>query len=364
MKVLFITNLPSPYRVDFFNELGKMVDLSVCYERLNSSERNEKWVNKSERTYKEIFASSIKTGVDSSVGLGVIKQINKEYDYVIICGWSSPSIVLAIIYCQLFKIPYILEDDGGLIKPDGERYKLLKKILLKKALAYFTTTDQNIAVISNLGVNINNVYKYPFSSVSKNDIINQSLKNEEIQRIRHSLKIIEKNVILSVGQFIERKGFDILLNSFSSLPDDCGLYIVGGEPTKEYLDIINNKKIKNVHFIDFVEKEKLKRYYMASDIFVLPTREDIWGLVINEAMASGLPVITTNRCGAGLEMITNNINGFIIETNNEEELADKMLTIIYNNDLKKEMKRNTIEIIKKYTIEEMAYWHYNQLKNI
>ena len=61
MKVLFVTNLPSPYRVDFFNELGKKVDLTVCYERRNSSERDEKWVNNSHRSYKEKYIISKNT---------------------------------------------------------------------------------------------------------------------------------------------------------------------------------------------------------------------------------------------------------------------------------------------------------------
>ena len=98
MKILFITNLPSPYRVDFFNELGKKIDLTVCYERESSSERDAKWINKSKRTYKELFVSAKNIGVDRSIGFGIIKELKNEYDFVIISGWSSPSVILAILY--------------------------------------------------------------------------------------------------------------------------------------------------------------------------------------------------------------------------------------------------------------------------
>ena len=143
--------------------------------------------------------------------------------------------------------------------------------------------------------------------------------------------------------------------------DDCGLYFVGGEPTKQYLDIVHQNNIQNVHFIGFTEKEKLKLYYAAADIFVLPTREDIWGLVINEAMAAGLPVITTNRCGAGLELIKNNQNGYLVQVDDVDNLSEKIHVILNNKNLKNKMENNATEVIKNYTVEKMAQWHYEQL---
>lgn len=364
MRVLFVTNLPSPYRVDFFNELGKKVDLTVCYERKKSSERNEKWINEAKRTYKEIYISAKTLGVDRSIGLGIVRALRKKYDYVIISGWSSPSVMLAIVYCQIHNIPYIMEDDGGLINPNGEKHKFVKRLLLRKLVAYFTTTTENVTVMNQLGVKKDKIYKYPFSSILNRDIKDGLLKKENVNTIRQSLEITEKNVILAVGQFIDRKGFDVLLKAFSKMPDDCGLYFVGGKPTQQYLDIVEHEHIKNVHFIGFMEKEELKLYYAAADIFVHPTREDIWGLVVNEALAAGLPVITTNRCGAGLELIKNNENGFLVDVEDIDKLCEKMQTILYDKELKQKMEKNAVEVIKNYTIEEMALWHFKQLSKI
>lgn len=364
VKLLFITNLPSPYRVDFFNELGKMVDLTVCYERKSSSERDEKWINQSKRTYTEIYAVAKNIGVDRSVGLGIAKELKQKYDYVIITGFSSPSVILAILYCQIHNIPYIMEDDGGLVNPYGEKHKLIKKLLLRKVLAYFTTTDENIYTMIQLGVKENAIYKYPFSSVMNKDIEEEILKKKNVNQIRKLLDIKEKKVVLAVGQFIDRKGFDVLLKAFSGMPADCGLYFVGGKPTGQYLDIVTKKDIKNVHFIGFKSKNELKDYYAAADIFVHPTREDIWGLVVNEAMAAGLPVITTNRCGAGLELIRNNENGYLIEVEDVEHLREKMKIILYNDELKRTMEENAIATIANYTVEKMAEWHFNRLSDL
>lgn len=364
MKILFVTNLPSPYRVDFFNELGKKTDLTVCYERKKSSERDERWINEDKRSYKEIYTSAKTLGVDRSIGLGIVRKLRKRYDYVIISGWSSPSVIVAIIYCQIHNIPYIMEDDGGLINPNGEKHKFVKRLLLRKVVAYFTTTSENVTVMNKLGVKQDKIYKYPFSSVMNRDIEDGLLKKEDINSIRQFLKIKEKNVVLAVGQFIDRKGFDVLLKAFSKMSEDCGLYFVGGEPTKQYLDIVQQYNVKNVHFIGFMGKEKLKLYYAAADIFVHPTREDIWGLVVNEALAAGLPVITTNRCGAGLELIKNDENGFLVNVEDIDKLYEKMQTILYDKELKMKMKKNAVEVIKNYTIEEMASWHFKQLSKI
>ena len=91
----------------------------------------------------------------------------------------------------------------------------------------------------------------------------------------------------------------------------------------------------------------------------MPTREDIWGLVINEAMAQGLPVITTNKCIAGLELIKNNKTGFLVEVENKEKLYD--LTnrlLIMDFDEYNKFRLNLLKIIKKNTIETMAYRHF------
>ena len=73
----------------------------------------------------------------------------------------------------------------------------------------------------------------------------------------------------------------------------------------------------------FMRKDQLKEYFLISDLFILPTKEDIWGLVMNEAMGYGLPVITTDKCIAGVELITDEINGYIVPINYVEELSNK-----------------------------------------
>ena len=109
----------------------------------------------------------------------------------------------------------------------------------------------------------------------------------------------------------------------------------------------------------FKRKTELAYYYAMADVFVLPTREDIWGLVVNEAMAFGLPIITTDKCIAGLELVDDK-NGVIIPVNNVYALSNA-INYILNNDTEK-MGRVSIDRIKQYTIEKMAKIHSKILK--
>ena len=136
-----------------------------------------------------------------------------------------------------------------------------------------------------------------------------------------------------------------------------GCYIVGGVAPQEYFDLLKSYGITNVHFVEFKKKDELKKYYQAADIFVHPTREDIWGLVVNEAMAQGLPVISTNRCIAALELINDGKNGFVVPVEDEQLLAAGMNRILQDENLQYHMSQKALSIIDDYTIEKMAQAH-------
>lgn len=147
------------------------------------------------------------------------------------------------------------------------------------------------------------------------------------------------------------------------LSQDVELYIIGGSPTQEYLKIVNSLKLKNIIFLEFQQKKQLFEYLKSADIFVLPTREDIWGLVIIEALACGLPVITTNNCVAGRELIKDNYNGFIVPINDELVLNKKIDFLTSTTNLYK-FSQNALKSVENYSIERMAEEHFRIFNEI
>lgn len=364
-KVLFITNVPSPYRIDFFNEFGKYesIDLSVLFleDEMKRSDRNSDWFGKDYTSFTPFFFSSRHhKNLFKQICL-IIKLLNQQYDEYIFGGYNLPIMLFMMVTLKLLGYPYSIEIDGALLKKESIIKYLIKRIIISSAGKWYSPGDIPDKFLMHYGADKNNIFRYPFTSIRQNEIL--TLKDFSVDskmEYRNELKIKEKYVILAIGQFIPRKGFDVLLDAAISLPSNYGIYIIGGIAPEPYLKHVEKNGLTNVHFIDFKAKEELKCFYRAADIFVLPTREDIWGLVINEALANGLPVVTTKRCVAGLELVTNNYNGYIVDVDNSLQLTDAINLAIENSE---RLSANALTSIHNYTIESMAETHEKLLNH-
>ncbi len=359
MKVLFITNIPVPYRIDFYNELGKYVDLTVLFEAKGASDQGIKfnWNLDKINNFKAIFLSDgdIK---EKKIDWSIFKHVKKnKYDKIVVTSYSYFTEMALLLYLKLRRIPYFMETDGGIIRNENPIKRFYKRFLVSGAQGYFSPSKSSDDYLEFYGANKSVIYRYPFTSLSEENILNTPLTPTDKKVIKKKIGVSEEKMLLGVGQFIHRKGWDILIKAAESLPDNTGIYIIGGKATEEYISLRNNLGLENkIHFLDFMKSEELTEYYKAADLFVLPTREDIWGLVINEAMAYGLPVITTDKCVSGLELVSNK-NGSLITTDNVCVLADAINNIINNNNILKRMSMESLDIIKNYTIENMAKTH-------
>ncbi len=366
MKVLFLTNVPSPYRVDFFNMLGKHCELTVLFEKSASDERDDFWKRYSFDNFEGIVLNGLKITTDTSLCLSVKKYLkNNNYDIIVCTNFTTPTGMLAVRYMKKHKIPYILESDGGFAK-NGEGFKeKIKSYFIKGASFYLSTSDVHDEYYKAYGADSKSIIRYPFSSVKDEKIEKDIISPEYKLKLRNELDITEKKVVISIGQFIHRKGFDILLQSAKSLDDSTGIYIIGGKPTDEYCVLVEKLGLKNVHFVGFKKPDELSKYYKAADLFVLPTREDIWGLVINEAIAYGLPVVTTDRCLAGVEIISNGENGYVVPVEDCESLYDAMFKILADKNKALKISKNNLMKAHLYTLETMVNSHialFEQIK--
>lgn len=362
-KILFLTNYASPYRVEFFDELGKYADLTVLMSdrKEDQTHRSGQWFVEEKGNFRMVqLQKCLAKFQGQQLCSDVIPWLKEKWDAVIICGYSSPTAVLAMYYLRMRKIPFYMEVDGGLIREDSPLKYRIKRNLVSGASAWLSTGSHTTRYLVHYGAKEEAVFEYPFSSLSQGDLLKQLPSSEEKQALRRELQMTETHVILTVGQFIHRKGFDVLMKAAACLGSEVGIYIVGGEPTEEYLNMREKMGLNQVHFAGFQKKDQLRKFYQASDLFVLPTREDIWGLVINEAMACGLPVITTDRCVAGLQLVEEGVSGYIVPVDDEKALAEK-INLAFKRDLR-EMGQASLRAIAPYTIENMAKTHMDILE--
>lgn len=358
MKVLYLANIPSPYRVNFFNEWGKYCDLTVIFEKRKFAHRDDSWAEFEFKNFQGVFLPHNVLGTKRTNVTAIYHYLKKNvYDQIIVSNFTNSVGILAIEYMRLRHMPYTLESDGGFAKNGNGFKERFKKHIMKDAQHYMSTSKAHDQYYLAYGAKGERVIRYPFTSIYQRDILASPTSIDQKETIKCSLDMQEKHVVLSIGQFVPRKGYDVLLQASRNFDSTIGIYIVGGKPTQEYLDFKQTHNLHNVHFVDFKTKDELKQYYRAADLFVLPTREDVWGLVINEAMAQGLPVITTQRCIAGLELVANNENGFIVPVDDAHELADKMQLVFTDEVRRQEMGQSSLKKIKEYTIESMAEIH-------
>lgn len=345
-KVLFLTNIPSPYMVKFFNLLSESTELIVIYERGASIERGKRWddllVN-----HNSIFLNGINIFKNFSFAPQVIFRFFRKYDVIIISNPISPTGSLAILFLKLIKKEYWLFSEGGFVKKENFLLSKIKKIVLKDAKYYLSGCKKGDEYFLNYGAKKSSILRIPFSSVNESQILRSRFS-------KNSKKILlgKKNVI-AVSRFIPLKNLKWLIEEWSSVMKDYHLYIVGEGPLySEYYDLINLNSLYNIHLIDYMDHEALLEYMSNFDLLVHPTLTDVWGLIVNEAFSQGLPVVTTPNCLAGLEMVLIGENGYIEEPNKKFIL--RVESLLKNDELLKKMSINNLKKIKKYTIESMV----------
>ena len=158
-------------------------------------------------------------------------------------------------------------------------------------------------------------------------------------------------VILSLGYLQERKGIDCLIGAFKNLGvENTALIIAGSGPDEMRLKKLAGDD-KNIYFVGHVEGRRKAIYYSVADMFVLPTLNDPWGLVINEAIYYGLPIVTTTDAGAS-ELVEKEECGLVIKSGDPELLRDAINKILNDKKLEKRFKKNSKVCFKNYSLEE------------
>jgi glycosyltransferase involved in cell wall biosynthesis len=348
-KIFFFADILYPYRIAWINELNKLMPVDCVYINVTEEARTEEWLNSIKmdfpaKNYHDLGYKNLVKNYDN-------------YDIYLIDGYSNLK-KLWYTFRLLRKNKKVFITIDGIVQK--ERQNILKKWIKKKIFnsgAYFLC-GSHIAgdILKENGTKEDHIFYHTFTSFYEKDV--EKCK-EEYKKALSSKQKDTVNVI-AVGRFIPLKNYDVLLRAWKDVQGNANLTIIGGGPEREnYEKIIKELDLKNVTLIDYLSKEELLKEYAKSDIFVHPTSTDVWGLVINESMACGLPVITTDNCIAGIELIKDYENGFVVPVGDEKSLTDKINILVSDSDLRQKMAQNNLEKIKDFTYENMAKTHFD-----
>ena len=344
MKVCWLTTSPAPYTINLFNEIGKKIELSVVLYDEVEKNRNSEWVlNKSKcfNLYK----------IDNNYNL-TIENLAKDNDILVDGYYLSKYGYKAVSVFKKHHKKIVMAADGGVPRNRGVVVNSIMSYLMNRHDYFLSSSPVTDNYFSYYKVDINKIYHYRFTSLFDKDIKeNKKLVNTKIE-LKKKLGF-NKFTLLSVGRPIKIKGFDILLKAYikSGLTKAIDLYIVGGIPQNDIQKIVDDNKLNNVHFVDVISSEQLKEFYAASDAFIICSRGDVWGLVINEALSYGLPTISSNMTMAGVHFGQLGNNPIVCELNDVDAYAKAIKDIYENNTLRESMSKQALNIISDYTIE-------------
>jgi glycosyltransferase involved in cell wall biosynthesis len=357
-KVLILSNIKNDYKTKFFNSLSDFYNITVIYEGMHAL--NIKF-NESKGLFKEIFLK--RNIIEKKVNFSITKYLFAHYDYIFVTNIYTYTSLFSILTLIIFNIKYLLIIDGGKYKSSSRLKSFIKKILFSKAELIFSPSEISDQYLILNGAKKNLIKRYNFSSLYKNDILRNPLTVRGKLNLKKRFHIQKSFTLLFVGQFIYRKGIDILVELSKHLNFRHNFILIGKQ--RKVIDSVISKIEfpNNFTLLNFMSQSELNSYFAFSDVFILPSREEFWGLVVNEALSNGLPVITTTECVAGLTLIKNFKNGFLFD------LQDIQGLINFLNDKNNRINllsssKESLKSVSNFNIEYMTKQIVAELKKL
>lgn len=329
-RKIIVTNIPAFYKIRLYNEVNKKVSLLVIFTDAIESDRNQDFVNGSIDFEYKILKGSIFKKVLSALAL-----VNSEdYDELILGGWDQIVLwILALIFPKC-KNSLFLESSYFESRLNGIR-GFLKRLFIKRLSKIYASGKSQRTITDNLG------FKGETLITKGVGVFNY------IPQPPYKPKS-EVSKFLYVGRFVDVKNLKFLISVFNELPQ-FSLYLAGfGDQEQELKDLSKN----NIYFLGSIENKKLSAIYQQMDVFVLPSKVEPWGLVVEEALNNGIPVIVSDRVGCAEEIIDHS-NGLIFHYNDKEALVAaiyKMTNIDFYNSLRKNISKINFDEIEQAQI--------------
>lgn len=285
-----------------------------------------------------------------------------KYD-VINTQFAIPTGPLGLYLSKKYKIKNILSLHGGDVYDPTKSSSPHKKWYLKRIVKFvLKNSDIIVTTSSDVKHKVMNFYK-PEKYI---EIIPLPYKPYKYRKLkRKKLKLRDSNTyIVSVGRLVKRKGFDFLINSFTKLDPKYHLIIIGNGPERNTL-IALSKKLNlrsRVHMVGAVSEEKKYQYLNVSDIYVLSSIHEGFGIVLQEAMQVGLPLVVTSE-GGHRDFVKDGVNGYVVRYGDKTNLASKIRKITENKELYSLMSMNNKKAIIKFDDRMIAKQYLKLMKN-
>ena len=296
---------------------------------------------------------------------------SKPFDAFIVSGWHLKSYWQAVRACRRAGIPVLVRGDSQLRTPRSWWKRWAKEIvyrgLVRQFDGFLIVGQRNREYLTHYGVHENKLFFAPH--FVDNEWFNQkaeTLKNQKPEIRKTWGADDETFVALFVGKFQAIKRPGDLLHALALLkvsadlpvgqdarqrvPTTLAVFVGAGELENELRATATRLAVR-AHFAGFKNQSELPACYAAADVVVLPSKSETWGLVVNEAMACGTPVIVSDAVGCAPDLIKEGKTGFVFPVGNVAELAARLELVAQSRHLREAQKKSLAEKMTTYSVQ-------------
>lgn len=274
-------------------------------------------------------------------------------DILVIAGYASLSMLSALFWSLWHRKSAILLSDS---KEDDEPRiwwkEAIKSWLIKKYSSALVAGDIHKRYLIKLG--------FPEDAIFVGyDVVDNQVFHPDT--IKHLSNPLDKPFFLAINRFVEKKNLPLLISAYASYHQKFGdnaldLVLCGdGELRSPLENLISQYNLQDsVHLPGFLQQDELLPYFAHAKCFIHASMTEQWGLVVNEAMAAGLPVIVSNRCGCFEDLVIEGVNGFGFNPENQQELTNLMIKMSSGEVNLELMGQASLKHIQKYSPDSFA----------
>jgi len=349
MKVALVINIPAPYRIPVFEKLAQKLGQDFLVIFAARAEPNRSW-NIGELHFNHLFLNeNIKEKKDGfnyvHNNFDVIKHLKVFKPDVVITTGFNPTHLYAWLYTKIFRKKHIYMTDGTI---ESEKHlsllhKIMRKVVYSSSDAFIGAGQKTKELYKSYNISEEKVFQSHLSA--SNECFLNSIGFEE-----------RKFDLMFSGQFTERKlpfFFAEIAKEVSLCIPTLKVLILGDGPLKkEFLSQLDRDKIDYL-YAGFVDQKELPSYYSSARLFLFTTRLDPCGVVANEALASGTPVIVTPHAGVANDLVQDKYNGYVI-TIDSTKWAHRALEVLQDKEKWKNLSTHATESVKRYTYDNAA----------
>lgn len=298
------------------------------------------------------FLGCINTGVLTPI-------LRRRFDALLLTNWATASVWLAWSAAQVAGTPVLLRAEGNSVPAaagvGGRARRSAVRLFLNGVSAFLAIGTCNWRYWDAYGVPRDLVFHSPYAVENGRFSCLQSCGKTAL-RSRLGLDPL-RPVILFSGKLIGKKRPDDLLAAYRRIAatQPCSLVFVGDGALRNELEAACKQgDVGDVRFLGFKNQTEIPPIYAMADVLVLPSSFEPWGLVVNEAMASGLAVVASDRVGAAADLVRHGVNGFTYPAGDVGALADLLLQLVRSPGMMASMGKASRDIIGPWSMEAAA----------